>query len=102
MSGLLGGVTNALDQTLTGGKEKDNQGGLLGSVGGLVGGTLSGVGNAVGQTTQGLGNAVGQTTQGLGSAVGQTTQGLGGVTGGLTGQQQQKNLQEDQPFRKQS
>lgn len=37
MSGLLGGVTDSVDKTLTGGDEQKGQGGLLGGVGNAVG-----------------------------------------------------------------
>jgi len=96
MAGLLGNLTNSLDNTLTGGDEQKGQGGLLGSVTGTVGKTVDGAGNIVGQTTDGLGNVVGQTTkgvadtagnttQGVANTAGKTTQGLGNTVGGLTG-----------------
>jgi hypothetical protein len=58
MAGLLGGVTNSLDKTLTGGEEQQGQGGLLGTVGGTVNKTVDSAGNVVGQTTDGAGNIV--------------------------------------------
>jgi len=112
MAGLLGNLTNSLDNTLTGGDQAKGQGGLLGSVTGAVGKTVDGAGNVVGQTTDGLGNVVGQTTNGVANTAGQTTNGLanttgqatngvantaggltntaGGLVGGATGQQQKR------------
>ncbi len=59
MAGLLGNLTNSLDNTLTGGDEQKGQGGLLGTVGNTVGKTVDSAGNVVGQTTDGVGNTVG-------------------------------------------
>jgi hypothetical protein len=95
MSGLLGNLTDSLDNTLTGGDKEQGQGGLLGSVGGLVcktvdgagnvvGKTIDGAGNIVGQITDGLGNTIGQTTSGVADMAGKTTQGAGNVAGGVT------------------
>jgi hypothetical protein len=102
LTGLLGNLTHALDNTLTGGDKEKGQGGLLGSVTGIVGKTVDGLGNVVGQATDGVGNAVGQTTKGLGDTLGKTTEGVGNIVGGATntasglvgGQQQpqQKNI----------
>jgi hypothetical protein len=86
MAGLLGNLTNSLDNTLTGGDKEQGQGGLLGSVGGTVNKTVDGAGNVVGQTTDGLGNTVGQTTNGVADTAGQTTQGVGKTVGGVTDQ----------------
>lgn len=85
MAGLLGNLTDSLDNTLTGGDKQQGQGGLLGGVTGAVGKTVDGAGNAVGQTVDGAGNAVGQTTNGVGETVGKTTQGVGNTAGGLVG-----------------
>jgi hypothetical protein len=102
ITGLLGNLTNALDNTLTGGDKEKGQGGLLGSVTGIVGKTVDGLGNVVGQTTAGVENAVSQTTKGVGDTLGKTTEGVGNIAGGATntvsglvgGQQQpqQKNI----------
>ncbi|OBU00953.2 hypothetical protein VE01_00774 [Pseudogymnoascus verrucosus] len=75
MAGLLGNLTNSLDNTLTGGDEAQGKGGLLGSVTG-----------AVGQTVDGAGQAVGQTTRGVGNIAGGATNTVGGLVGGATGQ----------------
>jgi hypothetical protein len=112
MAGLVGNLTNTVDNTLTGGDKEEGQGGLLGTVGGTVNKTVDSAGNLVGQTTDGLGNVVGQTTDGVGNAAGQTTQGIadtagkttqgvgnaaggvtntaGGLVGGATGQQKKE------------
>ena len=99
MTGLLGNVTDTLDNTLTGGDKENGQGGLLGSTTGAVGKTVDGVGNLAGETTNGVGNTVGQTTNGVGNAVGETTKGVGNVAvgatntaSGLAGGQQQQHL----------
>jgi hypothetical protein len=85
MAGLLGNLTNSLDNALTGGDKNQGQGGLLGSVTGTVGKTVDGAGNVLGQTTDGLGNVVGQTTTGVADTAGKTTQGVGNTAGGLVG-----------------
>jgi len=55
--GLIGGLTNTLDQILTGGPEAQGQGGLLGGVGKTVGA----VGGTVGNVASGTLNTVGST-----------------------------------------
>lgn len=84
MSGLLGNVTNSLDNTLTGGDEEQGKGGLLGGVTNTVGKTVDSAGNVIGQTVDGAGNIVGQTTRGVADTAGKTTQGVGNVAGGAT------------------
>lgn len=92
--GLLGNLTNSLDNALTGGDKEQGQGGLLGGLTGALGKTVNGAGSAVGQTLDGAGNAVGQTTRGVGNVAGGVTNTAGGLLGGLTGQQgqQQRSL----------
>jgi len=84
MAGLLGNVTNSLDNTVTGGEKEEGQGGLLGGVGKTVGKTVDSAGNVVGQTTDGVGNTVGQTTNGVADTAGKTTQGAGKAAGSVT------------------
>jgi hypothetical protein len=88
LTGLLGNLTNSLDNALTGGDEQKGQGGLLGGVTGALGKTVDGVGNAAGQTVDGLGNTVGKTTEGVGNTAGGVTNGVGNTAGGLLGGQQ--------------
>merc|ERR1711977_524146 len=94
MAGLLGNLTNSLDNTLTGGDQAKGQGGLLGSVTGAVGKTVDGAGNVVantaGQTTNGLANTTGQATNGVANTAGGLTNTAGGLVGGATGQQQKR------------
>jgi hypothetical protein len=89
MAGLLGNLTNSVDNTLTGGDEAQGKGGLLGSVTGAVGQTVDGAGQAVGQTTRGVGNIAGGATNTVGGLVeGATGQG-GQAAQGAAGQGQQ-------------
>ncbi|KAH9214905.1 hypothetical protein DL95DRAFT_461736 [Leptodontidium sp. 2 PMI_412] len=90
MAGLLGNLTNSLDNTLTGGDQAKGQGGLLDGVTSAVGKTLDGAGNVVGQTTDGVANTAGQTTNGVANTAGGLTNTAGGLVGGATGQQQKR------------
>ena len=113
MAGLLGNLTNSLDNTLTAGDEAKGQGRLLGSVTGAIGKTVDGAGNAVGQTTDGVGNVVGhyaspllssksltvltgkscRTTSGDADTAGVLTDTAADLVGGATGQQLQGRTQ---------
>ena len=84
MSGLLGNVTKSLDNTLTGGDKEEGQGGLLGSVTGVLGKTVDSAGNAVVKTVDSVGNVVYQTVDGAGNIVGKTTEGVGDAAGKTT------------------
>ena len=58
MAGLLDNFTNTLDNSLTGGQQANGQGGLLGTMGGVVNKTVDSLGNTVTQTV----NTAGQLT----------------------------------------
>lgn len=85
MAGLLGNLTNSLDNTLTGGDKAQGQGGLLGAVTGTVVKTVDSAGNVVTKTVDSAGNVVGQTTDGVANTAGGATNSAGGLLGGLGG-----------------
>jgi hypothetical protein len=78
--GLLGSLTSGLDNTLTGGDKAQGQGGLLGGITGLVGKTTEGVGNVTDRTLNTVGGVVGQTTDTAGNIVGGTPEQIGTVS----------------------
>lgn len=82
MAGLLGGLTNTLDQTLTGG---DGNGGLVGGVTKILSSTVNAAGQTVQQVVDSAGNIVEQTLDTSGNMVGQTVKGVTDTAGGATG-----------------
>ncbi|KAI9798191.1 MAG: hypothetical protein M1833_004940 [Piccolia ochrophora] len=75
---MLGSVTGTIDDTLTGGKGKDGQGGLLGG----VTDTLGSAGGALGGATHGAVNTVDESARSVGSGVSNT---VGGAASNVTG-----------------
>ena len=82
MAGLLGNLTNTLDQTLTGG---DGNGGLVGGVTKVLSSTVNSAGQTVQKVVDSAGNIVEQTLDDAGNVVSSTTKGVADTAGGATG-----------------